>query len=178
MEKEIWKDIPGYNDYQVSNLGNVKSLKFGKEKLLKQSSRNNTKNIYYRVCLTKNGKYYHFNTHQLVAIGFLNHVPDGHNIVIDHINNNKLDNRVENLQLTTARHNLSKDKINCSSKYTGVYWYKITNKWKTQIQFGKKVIALGYYNDELEAAKIYQIALDNINLFNGDVKQFRNLIQE
>ena len=32
---EIWKAIPGYDNYQVSNLGNVKSLKFNSEKILK-----------------------------------------------------------------------------------------------------------------------------------------------
>ena len=34
---EVWKIIKGYEDYEVSNLGNVKSLKLGKEKILKQS---------------------------------------------------------------------------------------------------------------------------------------------
>lgn len=32
---EIWKDIEGYEGYKISNYGNVKSLKFGKEKILK-----------------------------------------------------------------------------------------------------------------------------------------------
>jgi len=41
---EIWKDIPGFLDYQVSNLGRVKSLKREKEKILKPQKR--TKDIY------------------------------------------------------------------------------------------------------------------------------------
>ena len=49
--KEIWKDIEGYeNLYQVSNLGRVKSLNYkrtGKEKILKQSKRNNIDSISY-----------------------------------------------------------------------------------------------------------------------------------
>ena len=33
--KEIWKDIDEYPDYQISNMGRIKSIKFGKEKIIK-----------------------------------------------------------------------------------------------------------------------------------------------
>ena len=42
-----------------------------------------------------------------------------------------------------------------SSKFKGVSWFKRTEKWKAQIQYRKKVIHLGYFKDEIDAAKAY-----------------------
>lgn len=47
---EVFKDIPNYNDYQVSNFGNVKSLKWGKERILKSAT---SKSNYLQVVLCK-----------------------------------------------------------------------------------------------------------------------------
>ena len=46
-----------------------------------------------------------YKVHQLVAMAFLQHVPDGMNLVIDHINGDKQDNRVENLRIVTQKKN-------------------------------------------------------------------------
>jgi len=116
---EIFKDIPGYEGiYQVSDLGRVKSLKFNKEKILKPGVNNHG---YYTVVLCK-GKRKTINVHQLVAMAFLNHEPCGYNgLIVDHKDNNPLNNRLSNLQLISQRENTSKDKKG-SSKYTGVSW--------------------------------------------------------
>ena len=69
---EIWKDViyDGviYEGYQVSNLGRVKSLKFGKERVLRQIK--NT-DCYLKVNIYKNGKVETFLVHRLVASAFL-----------------------------------------------------------------------------------------------------------
>jgi hypothetical protein len=133
QQEEIWKDIPGYEGkYQVSNLGNVKSLErivlrngkypfLNKEKPLKYGFDGGG---YFRVNLCKNGKAKNFLVHHLVARTFLNHKPCGHKLVIDHKNNIRTDNRLENLQLISHRENISKDQKNTSSNYTGVCWHK------------------------------------------------------
>ncbi len=160
MEKEIFKDIPGYESlYQVSNLGNVKSLKYYKERILKPSDNGYG---YYTIKLYKEGKQKTIRIHILVAMAFLNHVPDGYKIVVDHINNDKLDNRVENLQLITQRENNSKDKKGYSSKYTGVTWHKVANKWVSTIRVGVKKKYLGLFIDEYEAHLAYQKALKEL----------------
>jgi hypothetical protein len=85
----------------------------------------------------------------LVAMAFLNHKPDGtHKIVVDHINNNKLDNRVVNLQLISQRENLSKDRKDGTSKYVGVCWKKSRNKWQVDIKIDGKRKYLGLFTDE------------------------------
>jgi hypothetical protein len=105
---EVWKDIPEYEGlYQVSNLGNVKSLdrvdsigRKVKEKFLKTALSSSS---YFLVGLFKDGIGKTFNTHKLVAIAFLNHKPCGHKLVVNHINRNRLNNNLYNLEIITAR---------------------------------------------------------------------------
>jgi hypothetical protein len=158
---EVWKKIPGFENYEVSNLGNVKSFKYGKERILKNRI---NKDGYYRINLSNKGeKQKTFQLHQLVAIAFLNHKPNGNNgLVVDHINNIKTDNRLENLQLITNRENSSKDIKNTSSKYTGVYWHKKAKKWSSQIKINGKNKHLGYFKNPKIASAVYLYALENL----------------
>ena len=171
--EEQFKDIPGYDGlYQVSNLGNVKSLervvlrKNGRkipirESILKPNSR---KDGYLSVNLyNKNRKRKNFRVQQLVVMAFLYHIPNGtYNIVIDHINNIKNDNKLENLQLITNRENSSKDKKGGTSKYTGVCWHKNRNKWYSSIRINGKSKYLGMFNNEYDAHLAYQNELNKI----------------
>ena len=65
---EIWKEIEGFKDYEISNLGRVKSLKYNKERILKAVINTDS---YLTVCLSKKNK----TIHQLMAIAFLSHKP-------------------------------------------------------------------------------------------------------
>ena len=165
MENEVWKDIPNYEGlYQASNLGNIKSLNYrrkNKEQVLKTCF---DKYQYLRLELVKNKKGKVFRVHQLVAMAFLNHKPCGYKFVVDHINNNQLDNRVENLQVITQRENVSKDIPKGTSKYIGVFWDKSRNKWKSSIRINGKTKHLGRFESEYEAHLKYQEALKNIEL--------------
>jgi len=158
---EIFKKIKGYPDYEVSNLGRVKSLCFNKERILKAGIGSGG---YLNVRLyNPNPK--SFDIHKLVAIAFLNHNPDGTTkIVVDHINHVKTDNRTDNLQLITHRKNLSKDRVryNYSSKYVGVSWHKNRNKWIASIGVDGKLKHLGYFTNELEASQSHQTALKEL----------------
>jgi hypothetical protein len=164
-EIEIWKDVPEYEGfYQVSNLGRVKSLikhNGTNERILCPS--NNGKN-YLQITFNINYKPKCFKVHVLVAMAFLGHKPDGtQKVVIDHKDNNRLNNRVDNLNLTTQRENSSKDKKGGTSEFTGVHWDKNKNKWGARIRFKKSCINLGVYDLELDAAKAYQKALGELN---------------
>tara|TARA_R110001606_G_scaffold117801_2_gene247758 strand:- start:6393 stop:6878 length:486 start_codon:yes stop_codon:yes gene_type:complete len=155
---EIYRDIPNYEDYQVSNLGNVKSLKGKKERVLKSSTLGAG---YLKVALCKNGKSKTFTVHKLVAMAFLNHTFNGFKgLIIDHKNAIKSDNRLENLQLISQRLNASKDRKG-TSKYTGVSWYKACDKWQSHIIINGKIKHLGYFTNEIEASNEYQKALKN-----------------
>ena len=84
------------------------------------------------------------------------------NLVVDHINNNSLDNRVENLQVITQRQNATKDRTNKTSKYAGVSWHKALNKWRSYIKINYKQIHLGYFDNEEEASEVYNNKLKQI----------------
>lgn len=159
MNKEIWKTIVGFEDYQISNLGKVKSFKFGKEKILNKSKDTNG---YFKVDFWVYGKRYSKRVHQLVAISFLKHIPSGMELVIDHINNDKLDNRVENLQIVSQRFNSRKNQFSYSSKYKGVCWHKQAKKWNTQITINGERKYLGLFDCEIKASEAYQNAVNNL----------------
>jgi len=156
---EIYKDIPGYEThYQVSNLGNVKSLKSKTPKLLVAIL---NKWGYLQVSLSKNNIKKVFTIHQLVAITFLNLIPNGHDKVVNHINFIRTDNRLENLEIVTNRENCNLKHIKSSSQYTGVSFRKDRNKWAAEISINKKRVKLGHYLTETEAHLAYQSVLSN-----------------
>ena len=158
--KEVFKDVPGYEGlYQVSNLGNVKSLRFRKEIILKTRK---SKHGYLSVILYKYVKPKTIKVHQLVAMAFLNHTPCGFKKVVNHINFDKTDNILENLEVITHRKNTNLKHFKNSSKYVGVHWAKDANKWKCLIHVNGKQKYLGYFTDELEASNAYQKELKQI----------------
>lgn len=161
---EEWKFIPGYeNLYQCSNLGRIKSFKLKNEHILSQSDNGWG---YNKVRLYKNKSSKIIKVHQLVAMTFLNHIPNSFNIVVDHIDGNRLNNNLINLRLVTNRENCSlnnrKEFNNFSSKYVGVCWFKRNKNWKSSIRYNKKTYHLGYFNTEIEASDRYQEALIHI----------------
>lgn len=86
---------------------------------------------------------------------FIMNCPKG--LVVDHRNHNGFDNRRCNLRIcTTAQNNMNqKLQRNTSSKYKGVSWYKRDKKWMAYIRLNGKRIYLGYYINEIDAAKTY-----------------------
>lgn len=158
---EEYREVKGYEGlYEVSNFGNVKSLKrkgCKNDRLLKQG----ISVRYLSVQLFKNKIAKTYNVHKLLAIAFLNHVPDGYKIVVDHIDNNPLNNRLDNLQLITHRENIGKD-LKGSSKYIGVSWSKSSKKWLARININGKNKHLGLFTSEIQAAKYYQYELQKL----------------
>lgn len=106
--KEIWKQIDGFENYEVSNLGNVRNTIFinnicekKQNKILKQHLQNSG---YLKTTLRKEKKQYNKTIHRLVAKAF---IPNPNNLPqVNHIDGNKQNNCVDNLEWCTQKENM------------------------------------------------------------------------
>lgn len=154
---EIWKDIIDYIGlYQVSNLGQVKSLpKNGKKNRILKIER--CKNGYLRVQLYKNGIGKHLLVHRLVAEAFLdnpNNLP-----YVNHIDEDKANNKVENLEYCDHVYN---DNYGSRNQRISETQMNDKNKSKSILQFDKQGNFIAEYPSIKEAQR--QLSLDNRNI--------------
>lgn len=161
------KDYEGY--YEVSNFGRVRSLerkvnytrssfKTIKARYLKPGINGRG---YYFVALCLNGKCKTKRVSLLVWDNFGDKLRDGTKLQVDHIDNNKRNDHINNLQLLTNRENTSKGKLfnKTNGLPTGVNWNKEKKKYVAQIQTNNKRVHLGYFDNPGEASNAYQCHL-------------------
>lgn len=168
MAIEIYKDIPGYEgSYQVSNYGNIKTLsdRWGRERILKTRINKG----YSYIGLYLNHKRKMCAVHQLVAMAFLNHTPNGYELVVNHIDNNPQNNYLDNLELVSIRYNSS-----CHKTDAGINLEK--NMWRARIKINYKLLHLGSFSEKEDALNMYQKAVANLHLYNGNNKAFREAL--
>tara|TARA_R110000822_G_C15062977_1_gene467672 strand:- start:90 stop:587 length:498 start_codon:yes stop_codon:yes gene_type:complete len=154
--KEIWKNVLGYEGiYKVSNLGKVKSIQKWRGTSTRILKDRFNKKGYNTVVLYKDKKSKQITVHQLVAMSFLNHKPNGMDMQVDHIDEDKKNNKVNNLQILSLSEHSKKtyNNIKSSSKYVGVSWAKHCNKWVSYISINGVRNNLGYFDNEKEAHK-------------------------
>lgn len=152
LENEQWLSIEGYEDYQVSNFGRVKSLgndKTRKEKILKPSTNNKG---YQQVSLYKDGKQKWFLVHRLVASAF---TPNSNNLTqVNHKDENPSNNHVENLEWCDREYNCN---------------YGTRNERIAKALIGKNNYLFGKLGKEHHSSKqIIQLTLDGEFVRNWD----------
>jgi len=146
--EEIFKTIEGYENYEISNLGNVRNKKTNR--IMKK--RNSFG--YYGITLSKNNKRFHTFIHRLIATAFIEN-PENKEL-IDHIDNDRLNNDINNLRWSSYIENNRNKPLqkNNKSGHKGIYFNKKNNKWHVRIDVNKKKIHLGYFvniEDAVEA---------------------------
>lgn len=157
---EEWKPITNFkNIYEVSNFGKIKNIKTNK--ILKT---NNSKGKYLNVSLYINGIQKNFYVHRLVALEFI--LNPTNMTQVNHIDGNKQNNNVSNLEWCSNRENTSHSYSFKSKKLRGAFYIKKTNKWKSVIIINNKRIHLGHYSTEIEAHNKYLQYLKDNNLTN------------
>ena len=115
LKNEQWKDIDGYDGmYQVSDLGRVRSLKFGRVKVLRARK---DRLGYLNIVLCREGKQKNYKIHRLVAQAF---IPNDNifNTEINHRNEDKSDNKVSNLEYCDRSYNMTYNDLNWRKKGT------------------------------------------------------------
>ena len=152
---ETYKIIEGFENYSVSDHGNVKNNKTGRIKKVKPTIKG-----YIHVGMTINKMKYQKMIHVLVALAFIDN-PENKPFV-DHIDNCKTNNNIANLRWATSVQNSQNKSMmsNNTSGVKGVVWDKHTKKWKAQIMIDGVCVYLGsFYN--IEDAKQVRITKAN-----------------
>jgi len=152
---EEYRPIIDFDNYEVSNLGNVRNIKTGR--ILKGSVNGRG---YLMVGLSKDKKPTKKTIHRIIAEVFIDNPENKPSA--DHIDNDKKNNDIKNLRWATSKENSQNRKISNrnTSGAKGVTWVKNANKWLAQIKIDGINIYLGLY-DTLEDAKEARIKRAN-----------------
>jgi hypothetical protein len=162
MEEEVWKKINDF-EYEVSNFGKVRRI--GKNELkLNKNTRGYLIIKLYKNSITSTKK-----VHRLVALAFIPN-PDNKPL-IDHIDNNPLNNHYGNLRWASYSENNCNTGCRRDNKLgmKGVYYNKQINKYTSQINYMNKHIHIGYYNTAEEAFEAYK---EKAKELHGDFHRF------
>lgn len=157
---EIWKDVVGYEgEFMVSESGKIKSLErtyirsCGKKYPVK--GKELTPFIsncgYVRIAIRKNGKPKKYSVHRLVAEAFIE--KELGRDFVNHLDGNKLNNHHSNLEwVSMIENNCHRfNKINTTSKYTGVSWIKAKQRYVAVMQINGKQKTIGHFTSEEDA---------------------------
>jgi hypothetical protein len=179
---EEWRDVPGYEGlYKVSSIGRVMRCDEYKKKTYKNGKKHRilknalTPTGYPHVQLYKDNKCNDVNVHRLVSMAFLGR-PKCNSHVIDHINRDKTDNRVENLRYVSISANRRNSEISeaSSSKFNGVQLYR--KLFDARIKINKKNKFIGSFQNEEDAARAFdryviEHSLDRVLNFPEEYKE-------
>lgn len=185
LNTEIWEKIIDY-PYEISNHGNIRRnpdapYKHKNKEYVKPYINNKG---YSCVHFYKNSKMYSFLIHRLIAIAFIpntNNLPD-----INHIDGNKLNNDVSNLEWCTHQQNMqhawdnnlhsnrhacaSVKRKRSTSKYIGVSWSEQRKRWCVYVGFNGKHYSAGRFINEIDAATAHDNFIKEKNLLKEGYK--------
>ena len=151
LNVEVFRSIDGYDNYAVSTFGRVKNVITGK--ILKGSVNSRG---YLRINLCDDGVMKTFTVHRLVACAFIKNPNDKE--CVDHKNNDKTNNHINNLRFATANENQHNRKLssNNTSNVKGVRFNKKAKKWHARIRIDGILIHIGYFTnlDDAKSARI------------------------
>jgi len=185
---EVWKKIKGFEDYQISNLGRVKRIsnfKYCNKKYLDNYILNQYENGkgYYRVKLSNNGVVKMYMVHRLIAENFINN-PKNYKVV-NHIDHNKKNNNIKNLEWCTQSYNVNQFNkffplIGTKTRKTKGYTYSTKDKiYISRIGFNSKTIILSYFKNKENCIDCYNIAYQlKINYFLKNCFEFEKYKNE
>mgnify|MGYP003674764688 CR=1 FL=1 len=161
LTKKEWTEIVGFEGrYFISIASEVFDTK--KERYIKPHLSGVLRRNYHQVTLYLKGDKFTKRVHSLMGISWLGFVYGDRKICIDHIDNNKLNNNLENLRLVSHRENSSKETIN-KNGFIGVRKVLNTERFIANIYINKKQVYLGTYDCPKKANEAYLLKLNEIN---------------
>lgn len=182
--KEIWKDIKDYEGiYMISNHGRIKSL----ERTIKRNSKNGDihkketvlnpsvqDDGYYRVTLSKNGKDKRFRIHRLVAEAFIENDDPVNKTCVNHKDEDKANNHVDNLEWCTNEYNIQYS-ANSGKKFKTKVLCITTNKEFNSIKEANK-----FYNikNQSEISRCCKGKVKYAGEYNGQQLEWKYLTND
>lgn len=169
--KEIWKDIKGFGNYQISSFGNVRNKNYHRQNVIKEIKQTDNGCGYLRVALCKGSKTSYFYVHRLVGEHFLEN--KNNEKCINHKNGIRSDNRAENLEWCSYSYNVKYSYDKLGHKLTEKHLKKFINAGKEKNK--KKVICVEtnqIFDSAKEASKfigLYKGAVSNACIKNKPV---------
>lgn len=157
--QEIWKDVKGFEGYyQISTYGRLKSFKVHKNgAILKTTNKNGD---YLAVVLQASGKVRHTRIHRLVAEAFLpnpNNFPE-----VNHIDENKQNNCIDNLEWCTRQHNIDCYWKSRSDRKAKRDYSKTNRKIKPIVQLDLEGNVLNVFESAASASRVTGVCARNI----------------
>lgn len=160
--QESWKQIPGFDGYEVSDLGRVRSFwimgcraRIGDTPRIMQAVLNRRDGRLKVNLRCDSMKRQSFVIASLVWLAFRGERPTG--MEIDHIDNNRLNDHLSNLRLATRSQNQAncsgRNRLNKKSRYKGVSPNR--SNWQAKIRKNNKIICLGTFDTQEKAACAY-----------------------
>ena len=183
LNTEVWKEIEDL-PYEVSSFGNVRRALNSKYKYARGGNISPYVNRtgYLAVNLYMQSKVHKFLVHRLVALAFVPNTAPEEYTVINHLDGNRLNNDISNLEWCTQSQNMkhawdsglvknhhanaSNKRKGSSSIYKGVSWSSSRNRWCVCVGYQGKTYSGGRFNCELEAAKAYDLLIKNLGILN------------
>jgi len=158
------------NTFKIENGELFRKLKIGGNWKMVKNKKNST-NGYCLVGVLKTTIFYH----RLVYI-LANKQDISAGYMIDHVDGDTLNNKIENLRVVTNRENLQNCKTHRLGSLVGCCFDKHAQKWLSEIYTNNKKIHLGRFATEQEASAQYLLALQYLDEFDNN-KQFRQLLK-
>lgn len=155
---ETWKAVPGFDGYEASDAGNVRSYMRNAEtpQVLKQQVGTNG---YYVVTLMRDKKRHSREVHSLVTLAFLGPRPE--KLQTAHGNGNPLDNRLSNLRYDTAKGNAA-DRILHGTTIRGeAVWTAKLTEWS--VDYLRKMWSTGAYKQK-ELAELFGVGQPEVSV--------------
>lgn len=176
----IWKDVIGFDNYQVSDCGHIRNKKT--KRILRPGLVTDEKSGHqaYQAHFSVNGKQYVKLVHVAMAESFDLPKPEGCTQV-DHISRDSLDNRLENLRWSTPKDNMHNQNIrsNNTSGFRGVYLDKRSNRWYAQFNDkNSKKKHIGYFHCKEDAYCAYLNAMVNEYGFDNVIPELQQDYQK
>lgn len=156
MEEEKWKPLEGFSNYLFSDMGNIKRISDGR---IESTTLSGVPQYYYVHLVPDGGKRSLYRLHRLIAMAWIPKPDDPKMNMVDHINRDKLDNRVENLRWVCRSGNQKNTDKAYFAMYKG-FWVHVRTFYKDNQQAYSYASQRKHLTDDLEELEQMRLSQD------------------